>query len=126
MQAPILGQKVEKDVCKCAEKGYELAKKVGAISAQSHLGAHLAGMYFGEGEIDTALLLIEESVALNRKTGNLHDLPLFLVPLGQCYMVLGEWEKSEKYFNEALMIAQKTNHVTAAAQTCMLHRIFTY
>jgi tetratricopeptide (TPR) repeat protein/KaiC/GvpD/RAD55 family RecA-like ATPase len=96
-----------------ATEGYELAKRIGAISNQAFISSILAGMYFGEGEIDKALLLNEESITLNRKAGNLHQLPLSLTPLGAKYLVLGDWEKSEKCLKEALMIAQKTNDVPA-------------
>ncbi len=92
-----------------AQKGYELAKEVGAVTAQSFIGVHLSGIYLGMGETDSALPLSEESVALNRKTGNLQYLALCLENLGMVYGELGEWDKSEKSLNEALLIAQKTN-----------------
>jgi predicted ATPase len=96
-----------------AQKGYELAKKVGAVTAQSWIGVNLSGIYRGMGDTDSALPLSEESVALNRKTGNLHYLALSLLNLGHLYAELGEWDKSEEYLKEALMVAQKTNDVAA-------------
>jgi tetratricopeptide (TPR) repeat protein len=94
-----------------AQKGYELAKKVGAISAQAFVGFALSDMYTGRGDINTALFLSDESVALNRKSGNLQFLALSLVSLAQIYTVFGEWDKSEKCLNEALNIARKVNDV---------------
>ena len=99
-------------------EGYELAKRIGAISNQTFIGSILAGMYFREGETDKALLLNEESITLNRKAGNLHQLPISLTALGAEYLVLGDWEKSEKCFKEALIIAQKTNDVPAIGHAC--------
>jgi predicted ATPase/KaiC/GvpD/RAD55 family RecA-like ATPase len=96
-----------------AQKGYELSKKVGAISTQAFVGCILADLYTGRGDIDTALLLSDESIGLNRKSGNLQFLALSLVSLAQIYIVLGEWDKSEKCLNEALNITQKTNDIVA-------------
>lgn len=100
----------------CATEGYELAKRIGALSNQAWNGSTLASMYSAEGETDKALLLHEESIALNRRAGNLHQLPLSLIPLGACYIVLGDWEKGEKCLREALEIAQKTGDLPAIGQ----------
>jgi tetratricopeptide (TPR) repeat protein len=88
------------------EKGYDLAKKTGDISHVAWLGANLAQMYLGAGNMSKAFSLAEESVALDRKAGNLNHLSMSLDGLGQLYMTLGEWEKSDKCLKEALNIAQ--------------------
>jgi tetratricopeptide (TPR) repeat protein len=67
------------------------------------------------GNADKALILSEESVALDRKTGNLHNLPRSLGTLGNSYRMLGEWEKAEKCYKEALSISQKQNIATSIA-----------
>ncbi len=95
------------------EKGYTLAKKVGAISAQSWIGIHLAGQYFAMGNGAKSLPLIEEAVGLDRKTGNLHNLCVSLTLLGGAYGVKGEYEEAEKLLNEALDISQKQNIIPA-------------
>ena len=59
---------------RCLQKAYELAKKAGAISAQTWTSDILSEMYIGMGNTNMALLLSEESVGLDRKTGNLHNL----------------------------------------------------
>jgi len=97
------------------QKGYELAKKIGAIASQAFIGLSLAGQYLNKGKIDLALQLNEESVALNRKSGNLNLLPLSLVALGSFYRITGEWEKSEKLLQEAVVVAEKTNNLVAAS-----------
>jgi len=89
------------------EKGFELAKKVGHIRWMSWMGTALAGMYVGTGDMNKALLLAEQSVALDRKTRNLSNLSLSLASLGYVYQVLGEWDKTEQYYKEALAISQK-------------------
>jgi predicted ATPase len=91
----------------CFEKGFELAKKVGTIRWISRLGAILAGLYCTMGISDKAVLLAEESVALDRKTDNMPNLSNSLSILGNVYLVLGEWDRSEQYLTEALDLARK-------------------
>jgi tetratricopeptide (TPR) repeat protein len=93
------------------EKGLELAEKVGIISSRSWIGDNLAGAYIGMGNIGKAMLLAEESLALDRKSGEMAHLSASLGTLGRIHQILGELDKSEQYFNEALSLAQKTNEV---------------
>jgi len=95
------------------EKGFELAKKVGDLSFMSWIASNLGGTYFNMGNMDKAVLLAEESVALDRKTNYITHLPNALGNLGLVYQTLGEWEKSEQYFNEALTISQKLDDYQA-------------
>jgi tetratricopeptide (TPR) repeat protein len=88
------------------EKGYDLAKKTGDVNRISWLGTNLASMYAGAGNMSRAVPLSEESVALDRKTGNQNHLTLSLGELGNEYRILGEWDKSEKCLREAFNIAQ--------------------
>jgi tetratricopeptide (TPR) repeat protein len=89
------------------EKGFELAKKVGNIRSISRLGTILAVLYNLMGITDKAVPLAEESVALDRKTGNLPHLPFSLNTLGTVCLMLGDWEKAEKYLTEALSLSQR-------------------
>ncbi len=91
------------------EKGYELAKKIGDISAQSWIGDNLALKYVSTGNMDKAVPLAEESVALDRKAGNVIHLSLSLGALGFAYQILGDWEKSEEFYKEAFIISEKLN-----------------
>ncbi|MFB0566961.1 MAG: tetratricopeptide repeat protein, partial [Candidatus Bathyarchaeia archaeon] len=93
----------------CCKKGFELAKKVGHISMISWIGANLAWAYFGMGNMNKALLLLEESVALDRKANNMPNLSFSLGALGLAYQVLGEWDKSEQYYKKALSISKGLN-----------------
>ena len=101
----LLGEEHERAV-ECLEKAYELAKKVGNVSLMSWAGTNLADNFLGEGELNKALRLNEESVALDRKTGDQIHLTMSLGELGNIYRILGEWDKSEKYLQEAFNIAQ--------------------
>jgi predicted ATPase/KaiC/GvpD/RAD55 family RecA-like ATPase len=102
----LVGEEIERSL-ELWEKGRELAKKVGHTFWISWMGTALASMYVGMGNTKDALLLAEQSVALDRKTHNLGGLSLALGNLGYVYTVLGEWDKSEQYFKEALNVSQK-------------------
>ena len=93
----------------CAEKGYELARKVGDISMQSWTGLWLGWGNIGIGNMNRAVLLSEESVALDRKAGLMTHLAISLALLGVVYQILGEWDKSEQYHREASSIIQRIN-----------------
>ena len=99
----------------CFQKGFEMAKKVGAIRWVSSIGHILAGLNFGMGNTDKAVSLAEESVALDRKTGNMPNLSFSLGTLGMVYLILGEWDKSEQYLTEALNLAQKQEQLPQIA-----------
>jgi len=97
------------------EKGFELAKKVGDVSNQSGIGANLAFMYIGMGNMNKALSLAEESLALDRKARNLTHLFFSIGVVGFAYQILGEWDKSEQYYKEALSISQRLDDFQSIA-----------
>nr|MDO8132987.1 AAA family ATPase [Candidatus Njordarchaeum guaymaensis] len=97
------------------EKGAELARKVGHVPILSWFSAALARMHIDMGNIDKAILLAEESVALDRKTGNLIHLPMPLGVLGAIYRILGEWDKSEQYLREKFDLSQKLGDIQSVA-----------
>ena len=101
------------EVLEHLEKGFELAKKVGDISWQTWIGTNLAWTYMGMGNMSKAVLLLEESVALDRRAGNVTHLSISLDFLGCAYQILGEWDKSEQYYREALSISQKLDDFQA-------------
>ena len=99
----------------CYEKGFKLAKKAGHIYHQSWLGTNLAWMYVNMGNINEAVLLAEESVALDRKAGNMSHLSTPIGVLGFAYQILGKWDKSEQYYQEALNISERLNDFQSIA-----------
>jgi tetratricopeptide (TPR) repeat protein len=94
---------------RCSEKGLELAKKVGDIRLVSWLGVSVAWWCLGMGDTEKAVSMVEDSVALDRKTGNMPNLALSVGHLGVARFVLGEWDKAEQYLREALTLSQKLN-----------------
>lgn len=97
------------------QKAFELAKKVGTVEWTALIGQHLAGTYLGMGDMDKAVALVEESVALNRKSGNMTLLNWSLRQLGSIHQILGEWDKSEQYYKEAFEISQRIDDFQSIA-----------
>jgi len=59
--------------------------------------------------VNRAASLIEESVALDRKTNNLTHLSMSLDLLGVFLQIGGEWDQGEKCLQEAFSISQRLN-----------------
>jgi len=90
------------------EKGYELARKVGDIWYQVRIGGNLGLRMIGAGNIDKGLPFVEELLSLARKAGHLSNIAGGLTFSGYAYLILGEWEKSEKCLEESWIIAQRS------------------
>ncbi|MGD0029463.1 MAG: tetratricopeptide repeat protein [Candidatus Bathyarchaeia archaeon] len=103
------------------QKAFELAKKVGTVEWIALISQHLAAMYLGTGDMNKAATLAEESVALNRKSGNMSLLSWSLTQLGYIQQILGEWDKSEQYYKEALNISQKLDDFQSIASVCVAY-----
>ena len=99
------------------EKGYDLAKKIGDIRFQSLMGANIAWYDFGIGNVKKALSLAEESVALDRKSGNMVNLSFSIGTLALAHLVLGDWDKCEKYLKEKIGITEKLNDIDQIASS---------
>jgi len=98
--------KIEKQI-EYFEKRMELSKKAGFISSISWSGMALALLYGAyRGNMNDAVPLVEESVALSRKAGYPRLLCLSIGYLGFIRMILGELDKSEQYFREAFSFSQ--------------------
>ena len=89
------------------EKGYELAGKIGDIWYRSRIAGNLAERMIVAGNIDKALSLLEETLALARKAGQLANISIGLYMSGYAHLVLGEWEKSQQCLEESWSIAQR-------------------
>ena len=94
---------------KLYKEGFQMAKKVGHVRWISWIGINLAAMHNMMGNINKAVLLSKETAALNRKVGNWINLSQSMNILGEAYTILGEWDKTEKCFKEALAISQGLN-----------------
>lgn len=113
--AGMLPDEEHEKILEYLEKGLELAKKVGDILWMTWIGSNLAWTNIHMGNINKAVLLMEESVALDRKAGNITHLSMSLDILGFAYQVLGEWDKSEQYRKDALSISQKLDDFQSIA-----------
>jgi tetratricopeptide (TPR) repeat protein len=63
----------------------------------------------GIGDVKKALALVDESVALDRKSGDMVNLSFSLGTLGLAYFVVGDWNKSEEYVKEDIRVTEKLN-----------------
>jgi tetratricopeptide (TPR) repeat protein len=75
------------------------------------MGTNIAWNYFGMGDVKKALSLVEESVALDRKSGNMINLSYSIGTLALTHLVLGDWDKCEKYLKEKIGITEKLNDI---------------
>jgi predicted ATPase/KaiC/GvpD/RAD55 family RecA-like ATPase len=93
------------------ETGLALARKVGDIRFQSNFLDGLAWMDMQMGELGKAVTLLEETLELRKKAGYMTFLPLGLIGLGRAYQMLGEWDKSEQYHNEASIATRDQDEI---------------
>jgi len=93
------------------EKGLALARKVGDIRFQSDFLETLAWADMQMGELGKAVTLLEETLELRKKAGYMTFLPFGLIGLGRVYQMLGEWDKSEQYHNEASIAARDQDEI---------------
>jgi len=101
------------------EKGYELAKKIGSISQSGFFLFLLAGEYIYQGQLDKANSFAEEALDLIKKSGNNVVVPWCLQTLGDVSRLLGEWDKSERYYKEAEDMSRNQNEYQTIATSYM-------
>jgi serine/threonine protein kinase/Tfp pilus assembly protein PilF len=90
-----------------AQKGSELVKKVGSPYGLIWLDSVLATCYENMGEMQKAILILEDVLALAKRTKHTVQISGAMCGLGECCRFLGEWDKSLQYLVEALDIAKK-------------------
>jgi len=99
-------------------KGLELAKKIGHLFAMSWFESQLARAYVGLGDMEKATAMAEESLALDRKMGNRSHLPRSIVTRGWIYQIMGEWDKSKQFYDEALTVSQDLDDYQGTIYSC--------
>jgi predicted ATPase/KaiC/GvpD/RAD55 family RecA-like ATPase len=103
------------------EKGLALARRIGDVSLQSMFLAHQALSYcwitIG---LEKAAALGEEGLSLVKKAGDKFNVSVDLLALGIVYLSMGDWEKAERCFDEALNVGRDLNeyYPIAEGQTC--------
>jgi tetratricopeptide (TPR) repeat protein len=85
-----------------AQEGSEMAKKVGALYYLPWLDVLLVASYAYIGDLQKALFIAEDNLALVKRIKYTVFIGNALGALGICYRWLGEWDKSLKYLMEAL------------------------
>lgn len=89
-----------------AKEGTELTRKSGAFFSLVWIDFQLAGCYARKGEAQKALSILEDIVALDKRTKNSSHLSYALWSLGQVCLWLGDYEKSFQSLTEALELAK--------------------
>ena len=90
-----------------AQEGSEMAKKVGALYYLNWLDMMLLGSCAYMGDLQKALSIGEDILALVKRIKYTAFIGQPLLALGTCYRWLGEWDKSFKYLIEALDFGKK-------------------
>jgi predicted ATPase/KaiC/GvpD/RAD55 family RecA-like ATPase len=83
------------------EKGLALAEKIGQVLWQSQFRLIQAEFNIWCEELDKAIAALNEALSLFKRTGDKFNTSTVLLDLGDAYRRSGEWEKSEKYLQEA-------------------------
>jgi tetratricopeptide (TPR) repeat protein len=90
-----------------AQKGSKLAKEIGSPYGLIWLDSLLADCYVGTGDVQKAISILEDVLALAKRTKHTVQIAGAMASFGSCYQLLGEWDKSLQYLMEALEIAKR-------------------
>jgi tetratricopeptide (TPR) repeat protein/tRNA A-37 threonylcarbamoyl transferase component Bud32 len=90
-----------------AKEGSELARKIGSPYGLVWIDTMLASSYALMGDTQTAFSMIEDVVALDKRTKNTGHLSYAIGILGVAYCWLGEWDKSLQRLMEARDLAKE-------------------
>jgi len=102
-----------------ALKGSELAKKVGDVYRLAGINFMLGGFYACMGEVQKGISMLEECLALCKRTKSTAGIPLVMGFLGICYRWLGEFDKSLQCLMEAVDIAKKVGEYQSSGNATL-------
>jgi len=94
----------------------ELKRRVNHPTLTANLG-NLAQVVFHVGDVDRAITLFDECIALNRDTGDLEHLGVVLTDLGLINLVRDDDRRAGELFNEALEIHREIGYVRMITST---------
>jgi len=90
-----------------AQKGSELAKRVGDVKSLSMMNSVLGVILSAHGEVQKGISMLEDCLALDKRTKSTTHISGVMRWLGRLYVSLGEWDKGPQYLRGALDIAKK-------------------
>ena len=106
---------------KRAIESYESAIEAGKLAGNEDLKSNalnpLSGIYLNNGQAELAMEIIQESVAIKEKTGDIRGLAFSLYGRGKVFARTGNLEKAEKDFLDALDIHERMGDKLGVAMT---------
>lgn len=85
----------------------EAAKEAGDLNLESNAYNPLSGIYLNQNNIDKAFDLIENSIRIKTKTGDIRGLAFALYGRGKIFTHTKQFERAESDFNESLRIHEE-------------------
>ena len=91
------------------KKGLLVTDQPKSTIVRSHLLINLGGMYFGEGNYDTAKVLLEEALVIIKARNDYYTQSIISANLGRIYNQREQYDSSITILKEGLRIAEKVN-----------------
>ncbi len=103
-----------------AKKGTEFAERIGSLTGLTWLKSALARSHMFMGEVQNAISMFEDILELDKRLKYTPRIPFEMLSLGECYLWLGEWDKSLHYLTEARHGAKETGEYQASGLAAQL------
>jgi tetratricopeptide (TPR) repeat protein len=97
----------QKNAIKSYEGAIEAARQAKDTNLESNAYNPLSGIYLKQGKIKDALELIERSIAMKNKTGDIRGLAFALYGRGKYSFSTGQFNLAEEDLNECINIHQQ-------------------
>ena len=91
------------------KKGLLVTDQQKSANLRAHLLINLGGMYFGEGNYDTAKVLLEEALVIKKARNDYYTQSIISANLGRIYNQREQYDSSITILKEGLRIAEKVN-----------------
>lgn len=97
----------QKNAIKSYEGAIEAARQAKDTNLESNAYNPLSGIYLKQNKIKEALDLIERSIAMKNKTGDIRGLAFALYGRGKVYLRMGQYQLAEEDLKKCLAIHKK-------------------
>lgn len=104
----------QKNAIKSYEGAIEAARQAKDTNLESNAYNPLSGIYLKQNKIKEAMDLIERSIAMKNKTGDIRGLAFALYGRGKVYLRMGQYELAEDDLKKSLNIHKKVGEKLGA------------